>query len=618
MMFLRPRWIIALSLAVGIATIGLAPALVSSSATASVEDFSFQAMSVNYELSRGVDGEALLTAREHLEAVFPQEDQNHGIIRAIPLSMHGLSTNPTVLTVTDGEGTPRAFEIAEDGGFLLVTIASDSFVHGVQVYEITYTQTNVVSEPTGPDGPQELYLDVNGSGWSQPFDLVSATVALSPDVAGTRTGDAACYKGFEGSTSPCDRLEKPVETTLGSPESATLTVEARNLSAGETLTFALGFQPRTFVLPDMSFWAHPLAWLFVVLSSLLVVLTLVCVALRFAVWGNAKGRGIVVAQYEEPAGMFPLVASDIVGRTRRAMPAALMALAVRGRIAVYEQERSRGKTGFDLELASLERLDPEETRTLEAVFGANLSVGLRANTREPNAFRAVRMRALVRNTSSETESLGFRAQSRPGLRRTFLGLALALATTTFVIGLIITTDGHVDLGSGLMTFVGTFLATVVVVSALGRVRPLTDAGALAREHLRGLKLFIGLAEADRIAFLQSPTGAERLRVSGSRSKADTKKLVRIYERALPYAMLFGFEKEWAKVLANVYDQASDEPTWFIGSAQFNAVAFTVGLNNFAASTTAAWAQSDASAGGAGSSGGGSAGGGGGGGGGGGV
>ncbi len=613
------RWIAVLSLALGIATVGLAPARVTSPAGASVEDFSFQAMSVNYELSRGSDGEALLTTRERLEAVFPQEDQNRGIVRAIPLSMFGLSTSPMILAVTDGNGSARAFETSDDGDFLIVTIASDSFVHGVQVYDITYTQTNVVSEPAGPGGLQELYLDVNGSGWSQQFGVVTATVNLSPEVASAFTGEAACYKGLAGSTSTCDRLETPAEATVGSSDSATLTAEAQNLFAGETLTIALGFAPQTFVLPDMSFWAHPLAWLFVTLSSLLVVLTLACIVLRFTVWGNAPGRGIVIAQYEEPEGMFPLVAGNLIARTNRAIPAALMALAVRGRIAVYEQQRARrGQVGFDLELVSTSRLEPEEARTLHAIFGSDLAVGTRVNTQERSAPRAVRMRRLSSATASETELLGFRTRSREGLRRTLLGASIALAAVTFVSGLIITTGGHIDLASGLMTFVGTLAATIAAVSALGRVRPLTQSGALAREHLRGLKLFIRLAEADRIAFLQSPKGAQRLSVSGSGAKADAAKLVRIYERALPYAMLFGFEKEWAKVLATVYDQASDDPTWFIGSGQFNAVAFSVGLNSFVASAGAAWAYSDASSSNAGSSGGGSAGGGGGGGGGGGV
>jgi uncharacterized membrane protein len=93
--------------------------------------------------------------------------------------------------------------------------------------------------------------------------------------------------------------------------------------------------------------------------------------------------------------------------------------------------------------------------------------------------------------------------------------------------------------------------------------------------------------------------------------SDPRVMLKLYETLLPYAVVFGQEKEWARELAVLYGEGSS-PTWYVGSAGFNAAAFSSGISNLSSSSASASSTSG------GSSGGGSAGGGGGGGGGGGV
>ena len=86
----------------------------------------------------------------------------------------------------------------------------------------------------------------------------------------------------------------------------------------------------------------------------------------------------------------------------------------------------------------------------------------------------------------------------------------------------------------------------------------------------------------------------------------------LYERLLPYAVVFGQEKQWAGHLAVLYASAGvAAPVWYAGTGGFDAASFSSSIGSLSAAST-----SSASTGG--SSGGGSAGGGGGGGGGGGV
>jgi uncharacterized membrane protein len=127
------------------------------------------------------------------------------------------------------------------------------------------------------------------------------------------------------------------------------------------------------------------------------------------------------------------------------------------------------------------------------------------------------------------------------------------------------------------------------------------------DYLDGLKLYIGIAEEDRIRILQSPQGAEKIHVDINDSVA----IVHLYERLLPYAILFGQEEEWIKYLGGFYEKQGIEPNWYLGSGTFNAAIFSSAMNGFSASVADSSSSSGGSGGG-GSSGGGGGGGGGGG------
>ena len=149
---------------------------------------------------------------------------------------------------------------------------------------------------------------------------------------------------------------------------------------------------------------------------------------------------------------------------------------------------------------------------------------------------------------------------------------------------------------------------VVTVLRLVSRRPLSALGADTRDHLRGLEEFIGWAEADRIRMLQSPSGADRVPVDVN----DPRQKLDLYEKLLPYAVVFGQEKEWSRQLAVLYTTVgASGPYWFAGTGGFDASSFSAGIGSLSSA-----ASSSSSTGGTG--GGGSAGGGGGGGGGGGV
>jgi uncharacterized membrane protein YgcG len=90
----------------------------------------------------------------------------------------------------------------------------------------------------------------------------------------------------------------------------------------------------------------------------------------------------------------------------------------------------------------------------------------------------------------------------------------------------------------------------------------------------GLREYIRLAEADRIRMLQSASGAE----------VDEQRIVQVYERLLPYAMLFGFETEWQGELGRYYRESS--PEWATGTSSFS-TAFPLRAFDLAVATSPA-------------------------------
>ncbi|HZP55534.1 MAG TPA: hypothetical protein VFB03_02060, partial [Candidatus Saccharimonadales bacterium] len=132
-------------------------------------------------------------------------------------------------------------------------------------------------------------------------------------------------------------------------------------------------------------------------------------------------------------------------------------------------------------------------------------------------------------------------------------------------------------------------------------------GVDTHDHLLGLKDYIKLAEADRLKFLQSPEGAEKIE-AGTYDPKDPKMQVKLFESLLPYAMLFGIEKDWAKQFADIY---KSPPDWYQGNwATFNAAYLASSVGGFSSASNAAFsAPSGGGAGGAGGGGGGGGGGG---------
>ena len=596
------RFALTLALAAGFALSLTPTAAIATALKSDVSDFTFDSFDADYTLSREADGTATLEVVETIVARFPDFDQNRGIIRAIPDDYDGVPLNTRINGVTDANGDPVFFESYPSGDFVELALGTDEFVRGVQTYVISYTQQNVVRyfDDTASD---EFYWDVNGTGWQQPFGEVSATVTLAPDVAEALTGNAACYVGAFGEDEQC----------MIDEDGTTFTASAADLAPGETVTVAIGFEPGTFLTPDpvrpiappppppLPWWMHLVSGGLGLASAGALVASIVS---RVRAGGGAKGRGVIIPQYTEPSGIDILQSAQLLGRSTSAIPAAVVRLAVRKNLRILAYSVEKDAAPYTLQYLSDDRTDVLDRAVLTALFGRTRDAG---ELREYGTYDSALGARLTKLSTEARASL-----VTEGFQRKASGIGFGWLTVVaqMVIGFaaFITVGISVEVFNdaspfALLAIPVTFVAGIVAFALALRPLQLTEKGREARDHLEGMKLYLTVAEQDRLRMLQSPQGAERIDVGNDLE------LVKLYERLLPWAVVWGVEDQWMRELELRVAATGETPDWFVGRNGFEVALFTTALRGMTATTTAPVSSSSWSGSGGGSFSGGSFGGG---------
>lgn len=564
-----------------------------------VEAFTFESMDVVYTIGRAEDGTSTLEVVETFVAVFPDFDQNRGMRRTIPDSYQGAPLNPRLISITDENGQSRPSEVASEDGWYIMTSRANDYLHGRQTFVFTYTLENVTRyfDDVGAD---EFYWDVNGADWRQPFGRVSATLIVPPELSDALTGQQACYQGYQGATQQCAITAAP--STDGG---ATVVASADQLAAFQTMTIAVGFEAGTFATFDSTYFGSPWGWAQGIAALFAGGAAVFAGITRSRKLRDAPGRPTIIAEYTPPRQVDALESAVLLGKTTKAIPAEVLEQAVVGSIRIVEGKRSwTGKAKLRAVLVDPSRADGDGRMLLDGLFptgtpGEEFEFG-RTDTRFSTAAQAI-----IKAANRELDRRGLRRHVPLGVRALPVVVAILAAAFVVLFG-IAALDAFVDGWVPVLVIIGTGLAVFATIGLVSR-KPLTAEGAEVRDHLEGLKVFIEWAEADRIRMLQSPEGAERVRIDPN----DPREMLKLYETLLPYAVVFGQERQWAEHLAVLYGSQGN-PGWYVGSSGFNAAAFSAGIGSLSASASASSSTSG------GSGGGGSAGGGGGGGGGGGV
>lgn len=559
--------------------------------SAGVNDFKISRYNIDYRLTLDDERRSRLTTVETITAEFPAFDQNHGLEWAMPNSYDKHSVSLKVLSVANEKGETLKYSTNNINGNLVLRIGdADIYVHGSKTYVITYEQRDVTKYFSSTDD-DEFYWDTNGVDWSVPIDNLQITLHVDDSLKNTLNGKIACYRGVEGSTDKCS-IQKSGNDYV---------TQVTGLGPHENVSIAVGFSKGTFAAYEQT--AMDRLWaIYPIIQGVLVAAAAAVVGF-FGFLINRKNNrtkelGTIAPEYIPPKDTSVTVAAQVLPLSNRStMTAQLLDLAVRHYIKIYETKQKSLFRAAEYQVEIIkdtQDLKWEEKELLSDMFASDPAVGKRLDLNTLKNNTSYYNRTL--NNDSDLSKLIKGEYSLRQKDEVAIKNYRRIALVMFV-------------ASVLTLSIGFIVAAVIIFILSFMVQPLTDKGLALRRYLEGLKMYISVAEVERIKMLQSPDGVEKLGIVGQN---DTGVLIKLYERVLPYAVLFGQEKEWIKQIGSYYEMNGSQPSWYSGSSgAFNVAAFSSGMTGF--NTANSYTSSSSSSSG-GSSGGGSSGGGGGGGG----
>ncbi|MGI6877529.1 DUF2207 family protein [Microbacterium sp. gxy059] len=598
----RPR---SLRLAVAATALAVLALLVSAppAARADTEGFSFSSWhtEIRTSIERGLVGGEMVRSEfvETIVADFPEQDQNRGIVRAIPVQMGHQTMRIEDISVVDENGEAVFFERSQEQGspYVQLALGDDDYVHGETTYVVSYALVNTLREEEYSTWYSPNLVPENRG---QRIDRFSAEVTIPAVLAegvreipewadheGLDGLDIACYLGASGSsdTSGCDvaRTDTGEETTfsVGPMDIGTdaLTLELRfdesPIRSGTALNALSPLQAASFLL--------------------------LLVGLGASTWATVYR--VRFRRTHAPAGPVPIRTSTTIPPVRagilrsggkrpdaRSFAASVLSAAVHGALRI----EPRGDRDIDLRgTGDLTGLDEEQRAFVLDVLRVGRGdavVRLHPGAREL-ARRWGEFAGDAHQSAKESGDLARRKRAQ---------VVPAVALSVMLAGSVLTvlTWRHVSddlLGwfalAILLGFAaligGALFLTMPVLQPIGRAAD--DA-----EELRGLERFMLRGSRERQETLREEAGG------------DEEAALAANDALLPYAALSGIDEAWARALTDWHRQAGHETSWTPDTAVFAANLGTLHSSSLSVSSSG---SSDSGGGGGVGGGGGSAGGG---------
>ena len=568
-------------------------------AFADVNDFVVKKFEADYYLSKDSENRSILKVVEEITVEFPDFDQNHGIERALPKKYQGHNSLQDDMRITRNGKNEVVSSKTKNGNVIFRIGKADEYVRGEQKYRLEYSYRDVIRDDlkTENSNAKEQFFvwNTNGTQWRQNFRNLIARVHIPKELSSEYTG-LSCYFGEEGSKEKCPTAKKSEE----SDGSITLTFGASSLSVGQNVTFSIALKPDTFVGYQEPFWVKCIGFLLWIVSAIEVAITIYLIHLSLTRFRSAKTGDPIVPQYLPPNDISLFESAVLTKANSKVIAAMIIKMAINGNIKIIERDNkgvfSRGKE-YILQKINNNGLTDNESITFNKIFKGN-KTEIKISSLRTDFFN---------DFSYYAEKVMKDDRFYSSISRTDVGIILLLSMLV-LLGVLYTTgafEGMMDryIGSLAILAILSIVNTVYSMILLS-LHPLNMSGAKYKDYLDGLKLYMKLAEADRIKILQSVKGAERLEEIGESR-------VKLYERLLPYAILFGIEKSWLHVLSIEYGNAA--PGWYDGTIAFNAAVFAQSISSISSSVNSYTDTSSSSSGGGGEFSGGGGGGGGGGG-----
>lgn len=544
--------------------------------------------------------DSTMTVTEMITADCGDLPDKHGIFRVLPTQINtpegAIPTPVNLVSITDFNGKPVIFEEYRDSFDHTVTWQigdPDRTVSGENFYKIIYEYKNAVR--AGNPEFDEFYWNLNGNFWDIETDKFSGTIVFPAGVT-EENSEIFFYTGEAGSK---DSTLAVYEWT----DKGHLQFDStRILAAGEGITASVTFPKGIFTPYELSFW-DLYGWIF---SYVIALIIPVGSMVTFIVFWLKYGREIKInkaamPEYAAPDNLSPMVSKMLMTAgswKKEIISAGIITLATKGIITI-EELKAGFLNGKDYEFSKvggeedIAKLDAAETKLLNSIFSQGDKIKLSSLTRTFSSARDnIRDEIIKILLEKDLFTKEGAAMQKKFVVAGFILSIFAVLIPFFATMFRLIPDDSIFF---MLLIFASFSSGFVIILLSQYMNKRTPSGAETAWHLNNLKMFMKTAEIDRQKFYEEQN---------------------MFEKFLPYAMIFGITGLWIKRMKDLYGEEyfnNYHPAWLRGTgvATFSAASFTSAMNSISTNISSHMGSSSGSSGG-GSSGGGGGGGGGGG------
>ena len=512
----------------------------------------------------------------------------HGINRDFPTDYQGpwgsrSTTGFALQDVSfDGDTVPTQQSRLPDGVRVRIGDPDHLVPTGVHTYTIHYLTWWQVRFGPDADG---LDWNVTGNGWEWSIDRAELRLH-GPE--GLVWQNVRTFTGRHGSHAE-DAL------IIAQPPGFLDVVTTRPLSLHEGLTVVAAFPKGVLRQPsELQVAAHWVGDNLALFPSFLGMIGISVYVGWLFFYGTARPPGVIVPQFAPPSGFSPAMVGYLEDKrlSDRDFGAGIVGLAVARHLKLIHDdgtyrlvrqqggrpvtdlearfERTLFRAGDELCISATDRNRIAEARTALGNF-LRYAVMPALLYKEPRNVRpalALAIATFVLTIAALAVEFGtFAAPLAFMIGLGVIGALLLVVTTVAsgrgrwipaVIGLpLLLISLSIGQASGLWLFlVALFIAATAALAAVSycRLTVPTAEGWKRRDEIEGLKLFLGVAEAERLRLLNPPDFTPAL-----------------YEKLLPYAIALGLEMVWSRrfTAALAAAQIEYQPDWYDGSHPWN-------------------------------------------------
>lgn len=508
-------------------------------------------------------------------------EQKHGIFRDIKIEQSINATSSyrfgfDLLSVTDATGQKYNYTTNNVGNYIKIKIGdADKLVTGQKDYIIKYKINGAVNNFSDHD---ELYWNATGDEWEVPIEQASASVR----VTGTSINKTACYFGAAGSTANC--TNSIVKTDGIFSQSNLAAKQGMTIVAAWPKDFVTVTNRQEYIVDKVAETKFATTFLETFIGASFLLFLFLIIMLSGGL--DVKSKNPIVAQYSAPSDIHPSEARFFINRLGFTFSAEIISLAVGGYLKIERIPKMFGLSDYNLIKLKDDNGDDYQAKLLRLIFEGSHEVKL---TKLRGTSFSTKLMEINRDVTHNLKKAGYLSKD---ISKKAWNFFVIMLTIFLLVVFSIIFINQLNLTISLFVLVAFAILIAILTLVFFSCNKLTETGADMKNYMQGLKLYLTVAEKDRLEFHNAP------------EKNPAK-----FEELLPYAIALGVEKKWTRQFDGILMQ---NPSWYSDPTMtaFNVVVFSKAMSSFSTAVSSV----SAAAGGSGFSGGSAGGGGGGGGG----